>query len=158
DCEHLIEERLSTPPVPATERSQLQSFSYDGKSRVLEIEFRVTAPFAYHETPLPPPPRVIQYFDVPRYIFTRLARCITRPRQEPLGAGNIRTRYQCQTVRSVCRQPRIRRFSEARNIQRFESEQYVMEIGLEEHKALQLTVAAMRVLLLKVLAPRHVAG
>jgi len=38
---------------------------------VLEIEFRVTAPFAHSEIPLPPPSRVIRYFNVPRYVFTK---------------------------------------------------------------------------------------
>jgi hypothetical protein len=41
DCEHLIEERLTAPPVAALDGSQLQSFVYDGRSRILEIEFRV---------------------------------------------------------------------------------------------------------------------
>ena len=36
DCDHLIEEQLSAPRVAAFEGSQLQSFAYDGKLRVLE--------------------------------------------------------------------------------------------------------------------------
>jgi len=40
DCDHLIEERLSAQRLPAQEGSLLQSFTYDGKSRTLEIEFR----------------------------------------------------------------------------------------------------------------------
>jgi hypothetical protein len=50
---------------------------------VLEIEFRVTAPFAYGELPLPPPPRVIQYFEVPRYVFE------AHPVQNRTAAGDI---------------------------------------------------------------------
>ena len=72
DCDHLINGRLSAVSVPALETSQLQSFTYDGKARVLEIEFRVTAPFTHGEIPLPPPPGVIQYDAVPRYVFTKL--------------------------------------------------------------------------------------
>src|SRR5262245_34902685 len=72
DCDHLIDERLSAARVPAIEGSQLQAIAYDGKQRVLEIEFRVNAPFANNDVPLPPPPRVIQYFDVPRYALTKL--------------------------------------------------------------------------------------
>jgi hypothetical protein len=66
DCDHLIEKRIAASRIPALEGSHLQSFAYEGESRVLEIEFRVTAPFAYGEIPLPRPPRVIQYFEVPR--------------------------------------------------------------------------------------------
>jgi hypothetical protein len=72
DCDHLIDERLHAARVPAIEPSPLQSFAYDGRARVLEIEFRVTTPYAYDELPLPPPPHVIQYLDVPRYVFTKL--------------------------------------------------------------------------------------
>jgi hypothetical protein len=46
DCDHLIEERITAPRAPAIEGGPLQSFTYDGKARVLEIEFRVTAPSA----------------------------------------------------------------------------------------------------------------
>src|SRR5262245_5263145 len=81
DCDHLIEERLPAQQLPALEGSHLHSFTYDGKSRTLEIEFRVTAPFAYGEISLPPPPRVIHYFEVPRYIFSKLIRSKTPRRQ-----------------------------------------------------------------------------
>ena len=37
DCDHLIEERLSSPRILAVEGSNLQYFTYDGRSRVLEI-------------------------------------------------------------------------------------------------------------------------
>jgi hypothetical protein len=66
DCDHLLDERLNETRIEALEPSQLQSFSYDGKSRMLEIEFRVTAPFIHSENPLPPPPKVIYYFAVTR--------------------------------------------------------------------------------------------
>ena len=65
DCDHLIEERLTVAHVPAVEGSKLQCFTYDGRSRTLEIQFRVTPPYTPGETPLPPPPRVVQYFNVP---------------------------------------------------------------------------------------------
>jgi hypothetical protein len=45
DCDHLIDERPRSLRVPALERSELQSFAYDGKARVLEIEFRVVASY-----------------------------------------------------------------------------------------------------------------
>src|SRR5437867_9021518 len=111
DCDHLIEEPLWAPRIPALEGSQLQSFAYDGKSRTLEIEFRVTAPFVHNEVPLPLPPRVIQFAEVPRYIFTKLNLYKTARRQEQFWADDIRTRYRCQTVRTLCRLPRILRFS-----------------------------------------------
>jgi hypothetical protein len=65
DCDDLIEARLASAEVSALERSELQSFAYDGRVRVLEIEFRVTCPR---------PPCVIQYRDVSRYIFSKLTR------------------------------------------------------------------------------------
>jgi hypothetical protein len=100
DCDHLIDERLSAPRVTAPmPTSQLQSFAYDGESRVLEIEFRVTAPFIHGEAPLPAPPHVVQYFSVPRYVFTKLLACKTARRQERYWEANIRTRYRCETVR-----------------------------------------------------------
>ena len=84
DCNHLIEERLSSSRIPALEGSQLHSFAYAGKLRLLEIEFRVTAPFVHNEVPLPPPPRVIHCFDVPRYMFTKLTRSKTARPQEQI--------------------------------------------------------------------------
>jgi hypothetical protein len=84
DCDHLIEERLSVDQVPAVEGSKLQSFAYDGQRRVLEIEFRVTAPFGCGERPLRPPPRVIEYFDVPGSVVTKLIRCKRSRTQEQM--------------------------------------------------------------------------
>src|SRR5689334_12268056 len=76
ECDHLLDDRLAAGErINAIQPSSLQSFTYDGKQRILEIEFGVTAPFIHGELPLPPPPRVIQYFNVPRYIFTRLIHC-----------------------------------------------------------------------------------
>jgi KTSC domain len=158
DCDHLIEERLSVSRIPALEGSQLQSFAYDGKSRVLEIEFRVTAPFIHSEIPLPPPPKVIQYFSVPRYVFTKLTRCKTPRMKERYWEDNIRTRYKCQTVRTVCRLPRVWRFSEARNLHRYRFDDYLSRMLVEEQKAMQIVVAAMKVLLIRSLAPKRVAG
>src|SRR5438874_2452264 len=114
DCDHLIEERLPAVRIPALGGSKLQSFSYEGRSRVLEIEFRVTAPFTFGDIPLSPPPHVVQYLNVPRYVFTTLTRCKTARRQERYWEDAIRRRFDCQTVRTVCRLPRIRRFAEAR--------------------------------------------
>jgi hypothetical protein len=42
DCDHLIDEPLDVPRVPALEPSQLRSLAHGGQGRVLEIEFRVT--------------------------------------------------------------------------------------------------------------------
>jgi KTSC domain len=158
DCDHLLEERLSPPRITALAPSQLQSFAYDGKSRVLEIEFRVNAPFIHSEIPLPPPPKVIQYFSVPRYVFTKLTRSETARMQERYWEDHIRTRYKCQTVRTVCRLPRVWRFSEARNISRHSFEDYLNGMSVEEQQALQIVVAAMKVLLIGTLAPKRVAG
>jgi hypothetical protein len=83
DCDHLIEDRLAAPRIAALGGSKLQSFAYDGRQRVLEIEFRVGPPYTPgNEVPLPPPPRVIQYFNVPRYVFTTVTRCKTARPQE----------------------------------------------------------------------------
>jgi hypothetical protein len=158
DCDHLIEERIAAVRLPAIEESKLQSFAYDGGSRVLEIEFRVTTPYTPGDIPLPPPPRVIQYRNVPRYVFTRLTRCRTARQQERHWEDNIRGRFECQTVRTVCRLPRISRFNEARNIRRHTFEDYVSDMAGEEQQAFRLIVAAMKLVLLRTLAPKRVAG
>src|SRR5262249_35341545 len=98
---------LSVPRIAALEGSELQSFAYDGKLRVLEIEFRVTAPFAHNEIPLPPPPRVIQCFDVPRYVFTKLTRCKTARRQEQLWLDNIRRWQRDFVMCKWCRHTKL---------------------------------------------------
>jgi hypothetical protein len=144
--------------MTALTSSQLQCFAYDGKSRVLEIEFRVTAPFIHNDAPLPPPPHVVQYFSVPRYVFTKLVRCKTSRQQEPYWEDNIRTRYKCATVRTVCRLPRIYRISEARNIRRCGFEDYMLRLAIDERQTLQLVVVAMKMYLLRALSPRRVAG
>jgi hypothetical protein len=153
DCDHLIEERLTAAQFPALERSELQSFAYDGRLRILEIEFRVMAPYTYGEIPLPPPPHVIQYREVPRYIFTRLMRFKSARRQELFWQDTIRRRFKSETVRTLCRLPRERRLTEARNIHSFEVEDYTSRVPQEEHESLQHLVAAMKILLLQVLAP-----
>jgi len=158
DCDHLIEERLTTTRLEALEPSQLQSFAYDGKSRTLEIEFRVTPPFVHREIPLPPPPKVIRYFSVPRYVFTKLTRSKTARMQERYWEDHIRTRYKCQTVRTVCRLPRVWRSSEARNIRCYSCEDYLSRRSVEEQQAMQIIIAAMKVLLLRTLAPKPVPG
>jgi hypothetical protein len=128
DCDHLIEEPLSAPRIPALEGSQLRSLSYAGKLRLLEIEFRVTAPFVHNEVPVPPPPKVIRYFSLPRYVFTKLTRRKTARMQERYWEDNIRTRYKCQTLRTVCRLPRVWRFSKATNIRRCGFEDYLSRL------------------------------
>src|ERR1051326_7908744 len=73
DCDLLFEERLATRRIDALEGSKLQCFAYDGQRRVLEIEFRVGAQHTPGmEIPLPAPPKIVQYFTAPRYVFTRL--------------------------------------------------------------------------------------
>jgi KTSC domain len=158
DCDHLIEERLLAPRVAALMPSQLQSFAYDGNSRVLEIEFRVPAPFIHGEAPLPPPPHVVQYFAVPRYVFTKLLACKTARRQERYWEDNIRNRYKCETVRTVCRLPRRYGMSEARNIRRFSFEDYVSRLAIDEGQRFHFVVVATKILLLKTLSPRRAAG
>jgi hypothetical protein len=158
DCDHLIDELLSASRVPALKPSQLQSFAYDGKSRTLEIEFGVLAPAAYNEMPLPPPPHVIQYFNVPRYVFAKLLQYKIGQKQERYWADNIRTRLSCQTVRTVCRLPRIWKFSESRNIRRYDHDEYVCTLSGEDQQTFLITVMAMRILLLRTLAPKRVAG
>jgi len=124
---------------------------------VLEIEFRVTAPFIHNEIPLPPPPKVIQYFNVRRYVFTKLTCCKTTRMQERYWEDHIRTRFRCQTVRTVCRLPRVWRFSEAHNIRRYSFEDYLSRMSVEERQAFQIVVATMKVLLVGTLTPKRVA-
>jgi len=71
--------------------------------------------------------------------------------------GRLRPK-ECQTVRTVCRLPRIRRFTEARNLRFHTFEDYLLRLSSEERENFRLAVAAMRLLLLKTLAPRRVAG
>ena len=92
---------------------------------------------------------------VPRYVFTRLTRCYAARRQERYWENNIGKRFDCQTVRTVCRLPRIRRFAEARNIHRYSFEDYLLRLSAEEQQTFRLVVAAMKVLLLRTLAPRR---
>jgi hypothetical protein len=157
DCDHLIEERLYVERVPAFEGSQLQSFAYDGKQRILEIEFRVSVPFVHGELPLPPPPRVVQYCGVPRYIFTGITQRKTARGQERFWADSVRTRFKGQTVRTVCRLPRVFKFSEAK-IRRFEFEEYTARMADEQRETFRVIVAAMKLVLLKTLSPRRVSG
>ena len=142
DCDHLIEERLSSNRFAALEGSKLHSFTYDGRSRVLEIEFRVVAPFEYGgKVPCPPPPRVIQYFNVPRYVFTTITRFRTARRQERYWDDTIQRRFRHQTVRTVCRLPRIRRFSEAR-LNRYSFDDYLQRLSSDDQQTFRLAVAA----------------
>ena len=159
DCDHLLKERITAPRIHAPDGSQFRSFAYDGRSRVLEIEFGVTIPHAYDGIPLPPPPCVIQYAEVPRYVFMKLIRSRTARRQERFWADAIQRRYKGQTVRTVCRLPRIFRIEEAKNIRPSSFEDYLTRMSSDEQQALQIVVAAMRVfLLLRTLAPRRVAA
>jgi hypothetical protein len=158
DCDHLIDQRLTASRTPAREPGQLQSFAYDAGIRVLEIEFRVTTPYAYDELPLPPPPKAIQYFDVPRYVFTKLLASKTARQQERYWEQDIRTRFRSQTVRTVCRLPRIYRFAEARNVRRHSFDDYLLGLSADERQTLPLLVAAMKAVLLRTLAPKPVAA
>jgi hypothetical protein len=157
DCDNLIEDRLTVHRMAALEGSKLQSFAYDGRQRTLEIEFRVGAPHTPgDEIPLPPPPRVIQYFDVPRYVFTTMTRCKTARAQERYWEDTIRRRFHCQTVRTVCGLPRIRRFAEAR-LNRYTFEAYLLRLSAER-QSLTMALWAMKALLIRKLAPKRVAG
>ena len=158
DCDHLVDDRLTVARIGASEGSKLLSFAYDGQRRILEIEFRVGAPYTPgNEIPLTPPPRVIHYFNVPRYIFTRLTRSATARAQERYWYDVVQRRYKCQTVRTVCRLPRILRFVEAR-LNRYTFEDYLLRLSFEEQQILTLAVTVMRALLLRSLTPRRVAG
>src|SRR5262249_36565353 len=78
--------------------------------------------------------------------------------QERYWEDHIRTRFKCQTVRTVCRLPRVWRFHEARNVRRYSFEEDLSRMSVEEQQAIQIVIATMKVLLLRTLAPKHVAG
>jgi hypothetical protein len=144
--------------VAALEGSKLQCFVYDAQHRVLEIEFRVGPPYTPgNEVPQAPPPKVIHYFNVPRYVFTTLTRSRTARRQERYWYDVIQRRYKCQTVRTVCRLPRIRRFSEAR-LNRSTFEAHLARLSPEEQQSFTVAIAVIKALLLRKLAPKRVAG
>jgi hypothetical protein len=144
DCDHLIDDRLAGPRIAAFEGSKLEAFAYDGQRQILEMEFRVGAPHTPgDEIPLPPPARFIHYFNVPRYVFTRLMRSRTASGQERYWYHVIQRRYTCQTVRTVCRLPRIRRFTEAR-LTRYMFDDYLLRLSPEEQQTLTLAVTVMR--------------
>jgi hypothetical protein len=125
---------------------------------VLEIEFRVGPPYTPgDEIPLPPPPRVIQYFNTPRYVFTTVTRCKTARTQERYWENTVRRRFRCQTVRTVCRLPRIGRFSEAR-LTRYTFEDYLFRLSAEEQQSLTMAISGMKALLIRTFAPKRVAG
>jgi hypothetical protein len=158
ECDHLIEDRLVAPLAPALEGSKLHSFAYDGRQRVLEIEFRVGPPYTPgNEVLLPPQPRVIHYFNVTRYVFTAVTRCKTARALERYWEDTIRRRFRGQTVRTVCRLPRIRRFAEAR-LTRYTFGDYLLLLSTEEQQSLTMAVMAMKALLIRTLAPQRVAG
>lgn len=158
NCDHLIDDRLSAARVAALEGSKLQSFAYDGRQRLLEIEFRVGPPYTPgDEVPLSPPPKVIHYLNVPRYVFTTVTRCRTARHQERYWEVTIRRRFECQTVRTVCRLPRIRRFAEAR-LTRYTFEDYLLGLSFEEQQSFRLAVVTMRALLFRALTPKRIAG
>jgi hypothetical protein len=159
DCDHLIDDRLQAGErLHAPEPSLLRSFTYDGDHRILEVEFAVNTPFVHGELPLPPPPRVIQYHEVPRYVFTDLIKCKTARAQERKWENSIQRKYKCQTVRTVCRLPRIYKWSEARNVRRFTFDDHLSNFSTEGQQTLVVVVGLMKILLLRTLAPRRVAG
>src|SRR5262249_47516790 len=94
----------------------------------------------------------------PRYLFTNLTRLKTARGQEQFLLDNIQERYKCQTVRTVCRLPRIFRMIDARNVKRFEFDSYVETLGIEEQETLRLAAAAMKVLLLTAISPKRIAA
>ena len=67
------------------------------------------------------------------------------------------TGYKCETVRTVCRLPRIRRFSEAL-LRRYSIEDYLLRLSPGEQQSFTLAVKVMKALLLRSLAPKRVAG
>ena len=69
----------------------------------------------------------------------------------------IQRRYKCQTVRTVCRLPRIRRFAESR-LDRYTFENYLLQLPAEEQQTFTLAVAAMKVPLIRALRPIPFAG
>lgn len=159
DCEHLIEERLrDAERFFAHEPSPLDGFAYKGTRRILEVIYRVTAPFVHDGEGLPPPAHVIQFFNVPRYVFDKLVTRPTARAQERYFKDHIQRGYRCQTVRTVCRLPRIYRFVEARNVRRHPFDDYLTGLSRDEQQALPLVVAAMKAVLLRTLAPKRVAG
>jgi hypothetical protein len=68
DCDHLVDDRLADAErFFALEPSPLQSLAYSGKLRILEVAYKASIPFIHGEVPLPAPPGVLHFFDVPRY-------------------------------------------------------------------------------------------
>src|SRR5437868_3194633 len=95
-------------------------------------------------------------------VLQRAAICVredhaTQYRPEVYWEDNIRGRFECQTVRTVCRLPRIRRFSEAR-LNRYTFEDYLLRLSSEERQSLTVALAVMRALLIRTLAPGRVVG
>jgi hypothetical protein len=90
-------------------------------------------------------------------VFMTIARFRTARRQERYWQDVIERRYEHQTVRTVCRLPRIRRFAEAR-LNRFSFDDYVQRLSPDQVQTLPLTVATIKVLLFRTLAPRRVTG
>jgi hypothetical protein len=122
-------ERLLPPRVAALEGSSLQSFAYDCALRLLEIEFRARSPFAFDEIPLPPPPHVIRYFNVPRYIVTRLTRHRTGRGQDQYWASRHPNSLSESKGTNGVPSARIWRFREAKNIRRFHFEEYMTRLA-----------------------------
>jgi hypothetical protein len=58
----------------------------------------------------------------------------------------------------VCRLPRIYKWSEARNVRRFTFEEYLSSLPADEQQTITVVIALMKVLLLRTLAPKRVAG
>jgi hypothetical protein len=159
DCDHLIDNRLADAErFFAQEPSPIQSIAYNGKLRTLEVAYKPSVPFIHGELPLPAPPRVLHFFNVPRYAFNRLVQCATGRAQERYLENYIKRYYECQTVRTACRLPRIYKWSEARNVRRFAFEEHLLTLSPEAQHDLRITVAAMKLLLVNALAPKRVAG
>jgi hypothetical protein len=95
---------------------------------------------------------------VPRYVFTKLIRCRRARTQEQIWVDHVEKRFACQTVRTVCRIPRVYRFVEARNARSFTFDDYLAQLSEQEQQARRMVVSAMKVLLIVVLRPKRVAG
>ena len=72
-------------------------------------------------------------FEVPRYVFVTLTRSRSAARQEPYWYDAIQRRYTCQTVRTECRLPRVRRFADAR-LTRYIFDDYLLRRSPESNK------------------------
>lgn len=137
DCEHLLDDRVGDAErIDAMQPSQLLSCAYTGRQRILEACWKPSVPFIHNEPPMAAPPRA----------------------EELYLQDTVERRYARQTVRTVCRLPRVYRMRDAKNVRHFSFDQSLHLRSQEEQAGLRLTVTAMKVLVLKVPEPKPVAG